>query len=62
MTEFVDNDMMIELGEMIDELCDETEGLTRREIGFIDNLINEWEGYYTVAQAKWLKEIHGRLI
>ena len=61
MTDFPDADEMIELREMLTELCDVSDGLTPWEISFIDSLC-EWDGSFTEAQATKLEDIHARLI
>jgi len=62
MAEFMSNDEMIKLNEMLQEICEVESSLYHHEINFIDRLTNEWEGNFTVSQANWLRKIYKRVV
>lgn len=45
---------------MLEELLAVEHGLSNQEIDFLDN-INDWDGCFSVPQAKWLQKIYDRL-
>lgn len=49
-----------ELREMLKELLDVDEGLSDKEIGFLDSLTS-WIGKFTDNQADWLVNIYNRI-
>lgn len=44
----------------LDECLEVTEGLRGDEIDFLEKLTN-WEGCFTIGQAKWLEKIWERV-
>ena len=47
--------------DMLEELFAVEHGLSNGEIEFLDSL-NNWDGCFTVPQAKWLQKIYERLV
>lgn len=46
---------------MLDELFEVEDGLSSREISFLENL-TEWDGAFTKPQAEWLQKIYDKVI
>jgi len=51
-----------DLSKMLDELLEVEEGLSNREIDFLDSLNNEWRGRMSGKQADWLEKIWNRIL
>jgi hypothetical protein len=60
MADFLDEDETEELREMVKELLDVDEGLSSKEIDFLESL-NNWEGNFTVRQGEWIERIYKRI-
>ena len=59
--DFVEDEDMPEYRNMLSDVCEIAEGLSTKEIDFIDGL-SHWEGNFTVGQVQWLKRIYDRMV
>lgn len=59
--DFVDEEEMHEYKEMLEALLDLDSGMTGWELGFIDDLWDNWDGPFTVKQAETIEKVYERL-
>jgi len=59
---FVDEDETKKLREIVGELLQLDEGLTGREIDFLEDVNDNWGGNFTDGQARWIATIYDRAI
>ena len=52
-----DNDEMVWLRQQLQDLLDLSEGLTTKDVNFICDLDENWEGNFTIGQVSYLKSL-----
>ena len=61
MSDFIKATEMPYYREILDDLCNLSEGLTKWEVDFIEKL-SDWEGCFTEPQAETLQKVYDRRI